>query len=116
MISNKKITFAAAIATTNAINLQAQAEFLGDIGGAFEDALDWTAGAGETAWDWTKGAGVTVYDFSFDNEVFDSFTNIGEDIWDWAGDDMIDGFVDVGEWMSDGQNWADLGKVIISPF
>ena len=54
MISKTKITFAAAIATTNASSLQAQAEFFKKISGAINDAVDWTKKAGETAFDLTK--------------------------------------------------------------
>ena len=63
MISNKTITFAAvAFATANGLTVQsklraeaqAEAEFLGAVGDAFEDAWDWTKGAGESAYKWSK--------------------------------------------------------------
>ena len=98
MISTKTLTSAAvAFATANGLsaqsklNAQAQAkveaEFLGSVGDAFEDAWDWTKGAGESAYNWSKQA---AYDIG-------------------------DAFADMGNWMADGDNWTNLGRAIASP-
>ena len=96
MISNKTITFAAvAFATANGLTVQsklraeaqAEAEFLGAVGDAFEDAWDWTKGAGESAYKWSKQAAY----------------------------DVGDAFKDMGNWMANEDNWENLGKAIISP-
>merc|ERR1719150_826076 len=96
MISNKTITFAAAFATANGLTVQSklraqaqtESEFsFGDIGGAFEDAWDWTKGAGESAYKWSKQAAY----------------------------DVGDAFKDMGNWMADADNWETLGRAIVSP-
>ena len=52
-----------------------------------ESIVDWTGQAFEDAYSWTK----------------DAFSDLG------------DAFEDVGEWIADGENWKNLGDVIVSP-
>ena len=88
MISNKTIIFAAtALATTNALTIEAQVEAegilnWGGIDDAFKSAWDWTKGAGESAYKWTKSAAY----------------------------DVGDAFESSYDWMSKGENWDALGK------
>ena len=55
--------------------------------GCGESIVDWTGQAFEDAYSWTK----------------DAFSDLGG------------AFEDVGEWIADGENWKNLGDVIVSP-
>ena len=106
MISNKTITFSAAcLVYANGLDIKLDAQL--ESQDIFSDFADWTVGAANDVYDWSAGAVNDAYDWSAGavSDVGDAFVDAAD--WAWgAGTDAYD-------WMSDGDNWAAMGKTML---